>query len=87
MDFKSRNDEPDPASTAGLWAQFVYDCTMIVAGIIVLAALITFSYKCSIGEPSIPLVVAAVVWFAGRFQRHVAGRPRCNQDYGRTSGP
>ncbi len=58
-------------------AQFVYHWATIVAGFIVLATVINFIYKFSIGQPIVPfvpLLVAAAIWLVGRLCLLFAGR-------------
>ncbi len=63
---------------AAPWAaQLVYRWVTIIAGIIVLVAVVNFLYRLSMGEPIIPfvpLIVAAVIWLIGRFCLFLAGR-------------
>ena len=58
------------------WGEFLNWGASILAGLIIVLALVNYFYNASEGVPAIPVValaVAGVIWLTGRFCRAVFG--------------
>jgi hypothetical protein len=57
------------------WGEIIYRASLMLAGLVIVFAVINSAYTASIAQPTIPLapfVVAAAIWLVGLFCRHVS---------------
>jgi hypothetical protein len=57
------------------WGEIIYRASLMLAGLVILFAVINSVYTASIAQPTIPLapfVVAGTIWLVGLFCRHVS---------------
>lgn len=70
-----RRRPPTNAEMALPWGEIIYRASLMLAGLVMVFAVINSVYTASIAQPMIPLapfVVAAAIWLIGLFFRHVA---------------
>jgi hypothetical protein len=66
-----------PSTTADMalsWGEIIYRASLMLAGLVIVLAVINSIYTASIAQPMIPVapfVVAAAIWLIGLFCRHV----------------
>ena len=65
-----------PAADVALsWGEIIYRASLMLAGLVILIAVINSLYTASIAQPMIPVapfVVAAAIWLVGLFCRYVS---------------
>jgi len=57
------------------WGEIIYRASLMLAGLVIVFAVINSVYTASIAQPMIPLapfVVAGAIWLVGLFCRHVS---------------
>jgi len=70
-----RRRPPTTADMVLSWGEIIYRASLMLAGLVIVFAVINSVYTASIAQPMIPIapfVVAAAIWLVGLFCRHVS---------------
>jgi hypothetical protein len=57
------------------WGELLHEASVILAGVVIMLAIINILYQASIGQPMIPVapfIVAGAIWLVGLFCRFVS---------------